>query len=348
VIAVSKIDKYDKGIGDKLQGIGPGSMVLKLGCVAVLNRSPEEIEEDISFDEMRQREAQFFRSHHQAFENVPEQYLGSGKLVKRLASIQQERIRSTLPTILDELKTQIKAKKAEFKQLPTPVSSETDGWALYTNLIKNYRETIQERVQGVYNNDLQLQNVEPISTTIVPVQSVTTAPTVTNSFDDRIAYQLYTRQKKCSDIIHNLFPHFFTEKYQKIILKLLEENAGVALPNFPTFSIIERLYRAEQKKFQKPCEDLIESFAEYLKKVLIKILHDVFHEETSYKDNMIHKLTDIIIRAIDKSEEKCSNDVNKMLEMEQRVFTLNHYYMDTVNKIKQKVPDYIEKKKAGK
>ncbi|CAF4172614.1 unnamed protein product, partial [Rotaria magnacalcarata] len=39
LIAASKIDKYDKGIGDKLQGIGPGSMALKLGCVAVLNRT---------------------------------------------------------------------------------------------------------------------------------------------------------------------------------------------------------------------------------------------------------------------------------------------------------------------
>ncbi|CAF3948694.1 unnamed protein product, partial [Rotaria sp. Silwood1] len=52
LIAVSKIDKFDKGIGEKLQGIGPGSMELKLGCVAVLNRTQEEIDQNISFDEM--------------------------------------------------------------------------------------------------------------------------------------------------------------------------------------------------------------------------------------------------------------------------------------------------------
>ncbi|CAF4615059.1 unnamed protein product, partial [Rotaria sp. Silwood2] len=51
-------------------------------------------------------------------------------------------------------------------------------------------------------------------------------------------------------------------------------------------------------------------------------------------------LTDIILRTIDESEERCSNDIKKMLEIEERVFTLNQYYMDTVNKIKSKSQEY--------
>jgi hypothetical protein len=120
-------------------------------------------------------------------------------------------------------------------------------------------------------------------------------------------------------------------------LKLLQENAGVALPNFPSFSIIERLYRAEHKNFYKPCANFIEETFKYLKCILIKLLHDVFSEETNYKDFMIHKLTDIILYLANETEELCSNDIKKMLDIEQRVFTLNHYYMDTVNKIKQQM-----------
>ncbi len=145
MIAVSKIDKFDKGIGDKLQGLGPGSMVLKLSCIAVLNRNQQEIDDNIPFEEMRRREEEFFQSNN-AFENVPERYLGCGQLVKRLASIQQERIRSTLPSIIDDLKNQIKKKKSELKQMPIPVTSEGDCWALYTDLIKKYREKIHTRV----------------------------------------------------------------------------------------------------------------------------------------------------------------------------------------------------------
>ncbi len=124
---------------------------------------------------------------------------------------------------------------------------------------------------------------------------------------------------------------------QNVVLKLLQENAGVALPNFPSFSIIERLYRIEHKNFYKPCENLIEEIFEYLKQLLIKILHDVFSQETNYKDFMIHKLTDIILNMVNENEELCSHDIKKILDIEQRVFTLNQYYMDTVNKIKQQI-----------
>ncbi|CAF4417085.1 unnamed protein product [Rotaria sp. Silwood2] len=346
LIAVSKIDKFDKDIGEKLQGIGPGSMVLKLGCVAVLNRTQEEIDQNIPFDEMRRREQQFFRSK-KAFENIPERYLGSGQLVKRLALIQQERIRSTLPSIIDELKKEIKSKKSELKQMPPPVTSEMDCWVLYTDLIKKYREIINVRVHGVYDNEMQLKIEESIFATTDLSRTVNLTQLSNDRFDERIAFQLYNRQKECREKLHNSFTHFFSSGYQKLVLKLLEENAGVALPNFPSFSIIERLYRAEQSKFRKPCEDLIESYVEYSKAVLIKILNEVFAEETSYKDQIIHKLTDIILRAIDESEERCHNDITKMLEIEQRVFTLNHYYMDTVNKIKKKYQEYNDSVKLN-
>ncbi|CAF3971216.1 unnamed protein product [Rotaria sp. Silwood1] len=346
LIAVSKIDKFDKGIGEKLQGIGPGSMTLKLGCVAVLNRTQEEIDQNIPFDEMRRREEKFFRSN-KAFEDVPERYLGSGQLVKRLALIQQERIRSTLPSIIDKLKQEIKSKKSELKQMPPPVTSEIDCWALYTDLIKKYGEIINARVHGIYDNEMQLKIEQSAIVTTDLSRTAILTQTSNDQFDERIAFQLYNRQKEYREKLKNSFTHFFSSEYQKLVLKLLEENAGVALPNFPSFSIIERLYRVEQNKFRKPCKELIESYTEYTKKVLIKILNQVFAEETSYKYQIIHKLTDIILRTIDENEEQCSNDIKKMLEIEQRVFTLNHYYMDTVNKIKKKYQEYNDSLKLN-
>ncbi len=62
---------------------------------------------------------------------------------------------------------------------------------------------------------------------------------------------------------------------------------------------------------------------------------------------MLDKLTDIVLRTIDESEEECRNDVNKMLDIEQRVFTLNHYYMDTVNKIRHKFQEHKEQNKSS-
>jgi hypothetical protein len=62
---------------------------------------------------------------------------------------------------------------------------------------------------------------------------------------------------------------------------------------------------------------------------------------------MIHRLTDIILKTLNENEELCSNDIKKMLDMEQQVFTLNQYYMATVNKIKQKLQQYQENKASS-
>ncbi|CAF4059349.1 unnamed protein product [Rotaria sordida] len=250
LITVSKIDKYDKGIRDKFQGIGPGSMALKLGCIAMLNRTQEEIEQNISFDEIQRHEQEFFRTNKKHLKMYRNDILGP----------------------------------------------------LYTDLIKKYREIINARVNGVYDNEMQLKIEEPIFTTTNLSRTTSITQTSNDRFDEQIAFQLYNRQRECRDKLHNSFTDFFSTEYQRMVLKLLEENAGVALRNFSLFSIIERLYHAEQNKFRKPCEDLIESYSEYSKRVFIKILNQIFAEETSYKHQIIHKLTDVILCAIDESE----------------------------------------------
>ncbi|CAM4838812.1 unnamed protein product [Rotaria magnacalcarata] len=345
LIAVSKIDKYDKGIGHKLQGMGPGSMALKLGCVAVLNRTPEQIEDNVSFSRMRQLEQQFFQ-RTEAFQHVPTQYLGCEQLIKRLVAIQQTRIRSTLPGILNELKCQIKQKKCELKNMPEAITSEIECWTLYEGLVKKYRDLVYARVHGVHDYDMQLtMEVSAGDSCNLNPDQIANQMTA-DGFDDRIAFQLHKKHKEFAKEISHSFSQFFKKAYRDYVLKLLEENAGVALPNFPSFSIIERLYHYEHRNFREPCECLIENYVTYLKGVLLKLLNQIFDKKATYKDYLIHKLTDIIIRALDESEEHCNDDITKMLSIEKRVFTLNHYYMDTVNKIKANVHEHIESNKS--
>ena len=330
---MSKIDKFDKGIAEKLRGVGPGSMVLKLGCVAVLNRNQDEIDGNVPFKQMREKEKEFFRLND-AFTGVPERYLGSVQLVKRLALIQQERIRSTLPSILDELKAQIKNKKTTLERMPPPVTSEMDCWTLYIDLVTKYRRIVQARVHGTYDYEAELKLEDSASSRSTQPPLAPTASPVPDGFDDRIAFRLYERQRACRDKLLALPSPNSAKNYRSTVLQLIEENAAVALPNFPSFGIIEQLYRPEHGKLRKPCEDLITSFNEYLRRVLIKLLNQVFAEDTSYKYQLLRKLTDIIISIIDESAEHCRQDVKKMLEMEQRIFTFDPGYMQTVNQLK--------------
>ncbi|CAF2064318.1 unnamed protein product [Rotaria magnacalcarata] len=315
LIAASKIDKYDKGIGDKLQGIGPGSMALKLGCVAVLNRTQEEIDQNISFQHMRRREQDFFTSSKASKTYLHNIWVVNNWYLARTYRSDQ-------------------AKETRIK------TNASDCWTLYNNIVKQYQLLVHARVHGIYDGDFEIKTQEsPESSATRSLMSVF-KPVGNNSLDDRIALQLYRYQKYCATEISKSFSPFFSPEYQGNVVKLLEENASVALPNFPSFSIIQQLCHHEARKIQKSCINLIGLYVEYLKKVLVGFLNQVFVEETNYKHRITQKLTDIILRSLDESEEHCTKDVNKMLTIEQRVFTLNHYYMDTVYKIKIQFQKY--------
>ncbi|CAF1317815.1 unnamed protein product, partial [Didymodactylos carnosus] len=174
-------------------------------------------------------------------------------------------------------------------------------------------------------------------------------PSTTNSstLDDRIALQFCTIQKEFRRKISSSFSDFFSKPYADMVFKKLDENVGIALPNFPSFHIIESLYKMEQHKLQKPCIDLLKELSEYLKKTLLYLLQIVFHGDNSYDHHFVECFTNIIMKEIHQAEKECLADLKQQLEIEARIFTLNSYYMDTVNKIKREFLNYDELTKSN-
>ena len=340
LIAASKIDKYDKGIAEKLLGRGPGAMQLKLGCVAVLNRNQDEIDQNISFEEMKQREAQFFIRHHEAFQHVPNELKGIDQLVKRLAIIQQERIRSTLPQVIDKLRKQIREKKLELKSIPIAQLSEQDCWIKFQSMINELRESIRAKVNGDYDMSTRINMFSAGSQIVTRLFSPNTSSlldadeTSIDSLpgDDRIAYHVYRFQRKFQDELSRSFSNFFSADYYKLVLQAIDDAAGVSLPNFPSYQIIERLFRAELERLPKICFTLIERIRDYLKKSLLRILEQTF--DSQYV-RLLERLKDVLIKQIDAADDRANERINEILEMEIRIFTMNHQYMMRVEGMKK-------------
>jgi hypothetical protein len=156
LIAASKIDKYNKGIAEKLQGFGAGRIQLRLGFVAVRNRTPEELQENISFEEMKQCETAFFASHHREFGQLSDEFKGCEQLVKRLAHIQQERIQSTFPRLLEQLKEQIRLKRNELKTILAAMTTEQECRGKFQAMIDALRKSIHAKVNGDYHQKVEL------------------------------------------------------------------------------------------------------------------------------------------------------------------------------------------------
>jgi hypothetical protein len=322
IIAVSKIDKHDKGIAEKLQGMGPGSLSLSLGCVAVLNRKQEEIDAKVSFEEMRRREENFFQANP-AFADVPKEYLGSRELIKKLVSIQQDRIRITLPLVIEGVKAKIQMKREELKQIPAAILTETDTRIAFNEILRNYRTAVEQRAKGDYEikSDQVVQAFDPHTR---------------DKWDDRIAYHLKMIGKWASEEIHKILSSFSSQNQGAKILQSIEENYGGGLPNFPSSNIIQQLYQPYHKKLETPCKSLVVWVEQYMTSCLAYILETVLPAEASYKLPLSRELNKIIKGVIENSKEKCMENVEQMLKMEEKVFTVNPHYMAIFKNMKIK------------
>jgi len=114
---VTKIDKCEKGIRSKLEGKGPGNLILKLGYVAVRNRTQEEIDANMSFSECRMKESLYFNSHPE-LKNMPHHYLGIEELAKKLTDIQTSRIHAILPKIRSDIDSLLLKCHSDLKKTP--------------------------------------------------------------------------------------------------------------------------------------------------------------------------------------------------------------------------------------
>jgi hypothetical protein len=333
LIAVSKIDKYDKGIAEKLQGEGPGSMKLQLGCVAVLNRNQDEIDNNISFAEMKEREKQFFLTHRSAFQHLPDEYKGVDQLVKKLAIIQHGRIRSTFPKTIEELKKQIQNKEEELRTIPVALTTEHDCWTRFQSMVNELRENIRAKVNGDYDFRTKLSLINTNGKTSSKTRPTTTTSTTT---DDRIAYHIYKFQQQFQQDIIAKFSDFLSIEYKKRVIRAIDDTAGVSLPNFPSFQIIEHLFHEEFERLPDVCYSLLKTIFDYIQENLLKLFDDIFEKDYP---RLIQRLREVIIKQVNEAEKRTKERITEMLDMEYRLFTLSHEYMEMVDRVTQAIAD---------
>ncbi|CAF5086824.1 unnamed protein product [Rotaria magnacalcarata] len=211
-------------------------MPLKLGCVAVLNRNPVEIEQNISFSEMRRREAQFFIDNCTHFDDAPDELKGSEQLVRRLVSIQQERIRSTFPQILQKLKDKIQEKNAELTAMPVMITSEHEFSMKFYQLVHELQGIIQMKLDGNYN----IINVDRNT-----VQSDSDSNDDACLENDRLAYHIYACQQRFKNRLKECFKNISSLEYHKNVWKAITDTSGITLPNIYAPHLIQRLFQEE-------------------------------------------------------------------------------------------------------
>ena len=90
---VTKTDNVQAGCDIKAKlHMEPGHVQLNLGFIAVVNRTPIEVEEDTPAETVRAREKEFFTTNTE-LKGLDKEFWGFDTLVARIVAIQAERVR---------------------------------------------------------------------------------------------------------------------------------------------------------------------------------------------------------------------------------------------------------------
>jgi len=321
---VTKLDLAEKGIARKLL-TGTEQLNLKLGVVAVRNRTQEENERGVSFEVAREMEKQYFANHNELSEfnqqfdsssnSIEEKmslgatgglYLGTSNLAAVLTVIQEQRIRSTLPKIRQKVREQLAEQRLKYKELPAGVTTVSECRVRIEHLLTTYIQQLQALVTGnhisVSKGDTKL-HISPRLTEL---------------------YHVYQKSLK-----EALSP-FLSVQYSKVVEEEIKENSGVTLPNFLSAHVFNGLMHRELAKVKQPSFDLISSARNLLSDILQIIAKQVFIAHPT----ICQRICAIIQSYLDQKQSVISGRFEELYLQESEMFTLNPYYIDTVHKIK--------------
>ena len=312
---VTKMDLAERGVRRKLEK-GVEELGLQLGVVAVRCRSQEEIDRGVSWEVSREMERSFFRQHPElsALADTSEGSLSLGipALAALLTTIQEHKIRSSLPDIRIRIREQLSSQRALLAALPPTLATYTECRMRCDHLLSQYVSAVSALARGDHSaargdNKLHL------------------SPRLSE------LYGLYASTLSANS------SQYLTLEYARAVQEEIRENSGVTLPNFLSHQVFEGLMRREIRKAERPSQELVQGVRQLLSSVLGQLMRDVF---VGYGGLGV-KLLSMTNGFLDEQQRIITARVDELLGQEEELYTQNTYYLDTVQKVKSQLYDRL-------
>lgn len=309
---ITKVDmcKSDTKIGDKVRG-EDNNVQLKLGFIAVRNRTPEEVRKSISAMKLRDREKEFFNTSPY-FYGIPKKYWGMDTLIDKISELQMASIDEFIPKMIIMLKEKIGVLKVKYDHLAPE-----------------------------FNNDVQ--KMQHLVRIIVSV--VTEFKALAKSYDDcdedgllHISPRTFELYAKFSKELNEKKPDFFTDDYKDKIQTAINESRCIMLFNFMSHVAFNQLFIESHKKlYREVSNSLVSDMYEYIKTVLITIVKNK-------TDNRYVQLNDaieeVVIEYIDLRKTEVLKNIDTLVNAESFIFTQNEEYAEKIKNLNE--PDAIK------
>lgn len=322
---VTKIDLVERGsdILARLQQSSSSNVKLKLGFIPVRNRTTEELNSGTSLADVRAAEDAFFRAHSE-LGKLARDRRGIDALVAQLAQVQLQCIVRNLPDLKKQVRDKLETSRAELRGMEgLVVGSESEAVMRAQQLATQLQFHLLTLRQGSYG-DLKAE-------------------------DDRLklARCVYDKCIEFKEEVEGAcdLVWFMGDECFDMLKHLNKDTRGVALPNFLSSTIFRTVYmRRVFSQLEGPSLDLVARVREYVEdEVLASLVASTFGPFP----RLLAVVRDIVGAVLHKQERRAKDHTGLQIRQQEMVLTLNHYYSETIERIREQCSKLRDARQAG-
>ena len=295
---LTKLDIMDKGTDAKNVLLNQ-EIPLKLGYIAVKNRSKQDLINKTSMEETQRKEREFFKTHP-IYKHLPQTCFGNEVLIQKLTKILFRIIRENLPGIIKSINDAIRRCEEELKILGTPMPTDEAGKiSMIWNLLSEYCEIFKHILRGKYD------------------------PKRAGYLRDEGGYKVKAIFKNLLDEYTGDFK--VTDSYTDADIDYaFQTHADEGIPGFPSVDAFYFLLKPKLESLKEPVYECYTNVYTYLEMLSIKILEKTF----SRYPKMITPMSEFINKFLHNEKDKAKSIIDSILDMDiNQLFTNDYDYL---------------------
>jgi hypothetical protein len=265
----------------------------------VRNRSKDEIEAGLTFEQIREAERREF-SESADLQFMPHESRGTDMLISRLVTLQRKMVLGHKLKFKEDLVSAYKKRQHELVALPPTCQTDLEKSNHFKDCVSNLQKDIEFLAAGQYQN-------------------VRTMPRLDNPESKSHATELRWRArfdellKSNRAQIKKRFANFHSEEYYQSIEQAVVKDKGIHLPNVFDFTTIYRFISAEVELLKADCSQLIDQVSD---KCFETINYFILQHFKRFKP-VQEAISDRCRREFESIRQSTLDEVLKMLAIEQ-------------------------------
>ena len=300
IAVLTKIDlgNQERGLYEKLVS---NDLDLRFDPIVVRNRTQEEIDDEVSIEEIRQKEAELIESSD--LKKLSKNSKGTPVLINKLIEIQKNKLISCKYDIRLKIIEKIAELKKSLSKLPKAINSVSDKMDVFKDCLAEFSRILNSYLDNKVLCDDKEKNIT------FAIRKIC--------------------EKNLAENFQQYHSYYLSDEFFELIEEKIHMSIGFNLANFNDFKVFESIMIQELEKIK------IEVLLDDVKVCILNFLDEHTREAFDMYPELARALRQEIISLFKTQLEKAESLITELLNIERSlIYTANPYYIDMVDKIK--------------